>query len=117
MTTLRWTFRSPLEQEPREPIAPPPSSAARLLALAHHIEAEIQAGTIPDYATAARSLGLTRARLTRVMKLLLLAPGIQERVLMGEVGPTERRMRALVRQPEWREQLDDAVLLSKNRAP
>jgi hypothetical protein len=38
-----------------------------MLALAHNIEGQIEDGTIPDYAAAAGTLGVTRARLTQVM--------------------------------------------------
>ncbi len=78
-----------------------PSRAAQMLALAHHIERQIDAGAMPDYAAAARALGLTRARLTQVMNLLLLAPEIQERILSGAMPGTERGLRAVVREPNW----------------
>ena len=45
--------------------------------LALHVEWLIEDGELEDYADAARALGLTRARLTQVMNLLLLAPKIQ----------------------------------------
>ena len=81
-----------------------PSRAARMLALAHHIERRIDDGTIPGYAAAARALGLTRARLTQVMNLLLLAPEIQERIAVGELVLTERALRRVVGEPDWEEQ-------------
>jgi len=82
-----------------------PSRAARMLALAHHVERLIEAGELSGYAEAARSLGLTRARLTQVMKLLLLAPQIQEKVLTGKLDGTERSFRGAVREPIWVEQV------------
>ena len=78
--------------------------AARMLALAHHIERLVEAGELEGYAEAARALGLTRARLTQVMSLLLLAPDVQERILAGELRGTERRLRGVVREPHWTEQ-------------
>ena len=81
-----------------------PSRAARMLALAHHIERQIDDGVIADYAAAARALGVTRARLTQVMNLLLLAPEIQEQVAMGELVLTERALRRVVGEPDWDEQ-------------
>ena len=86
------------------PAPQPASRAARQLALAYHVEREIEAGAIPDYSVAAQALGVTRARLTQVMKLLLLSPEVQERVLRGEVS-TERRLRAAVGEPNWANQL------------
>ena len=82
-----------------------PSRTARMLALAHHIERQIEDGAIPDYAAAAHALGVTRARLTQVMNLLLLAPEIQQRLAMGDLDLTERRLRHVVGEPLWEEQL------------
>ena len=83
---------------------PGPARAARMLALAHHVERAIEAGTIPDYAAAARALGVTRARLTQLLNLLLLAPEIQERVLRNQIA-TERRLRVVVGEANWEDQL------------
>ena len=68
---------------------------------AHHIERQIDEGAIPDYAVAARALGVTRARLTQVMNLLLLAPEIQARIAVGKLVLTERTLRAVVSRPSW----------------
>ena len=57
------------KEENRLQPPPPPSRAARMLALAHHVERLIEAGELTGYADAARGLGLTRARLTQVMNL------------------------------------------------
>jgi hypothetical protein len=54
---------------------------SRLLALAHRFDALIREGEVADQADLARRGGVTRARLTQVMNLLLLAPDIQEEVL------------------------------------
>ncbi len=86
------------------PLPNGPSRTARMLALAHHIERLIEAGELTGYAEAARSLGLTRARLTQVMNLLLLAPQIQERILTGELRRSERSTRYVVREPVWARQ-------------
>jgi hypothetical protein len=42
--------------------------------LAHRIDAMVRTGEFRDYADAARALGLTRARITQITNLLLLAP-------------------------------------------
>ena len=83
------------------PLPNGPSRTARMLALAHHIEHQIENGAIPDYAAAARALGVTRARLTQIMNLLLLAPEIQGRILRSELVPTERALRGVVGEPDW----------------
>ena len=79
----------------------PVARGAQMLAMAHLVERLVEAGDVPSYAHAARALGLTRARLTQVMNLLLLSPAVHERVLAGDVGATERSLRRLVREPEW----------------
>ena len=83
---------------------PGPSRAARLLALAHRIARQIDDGALRDYAAAARALGVTRARVTQVMNLLLLAPEIQEAILTGELRFGERGLRAVVRVTDWERQ-------------
>jgi hypothetical protein len=72
-----------------------------MLALAHHVERLVEDGELAGYVDAARSLGLTRARLTQLMNLLLLSPEIQEQVLLKENTGSERRLRTIVAQPCW----------------
>jgi hypothetical protein len=86
-----------------------PARVARLLAQAHDIEVRVQAGEFRDYADVARHHGLTRARLTQVMNLLLLAPDIQAEVFALRLPPgrepvTERHLRQVLRSPIWSEQ-------------
>jgi hypothetical protein len=86
-----------------------PARVARLLALAHAIERQIQAGEIKDYADVARRHGFTRARVSQVMNLLLLAPDIQEEILgmvatPGREPVTERHLREVVKTVVWGEQ-------------
>lgn len=86
-----------------------PARVARLLAQAHDIEARVQSGEFRDYADVARHHGLTRARLTQVMNLLLLAPDIQADVLALRFPPgrepvTERHLRQVLQSPVWTEQ-------------
>jgi hypothetical protein len=117
MTTLRCTFRAPRKPKPeRKPVAPLPSPAARMLALAHHVEHLVEDGELDSYADAARALGLTRARLTQIMKLLLLAPEVQERVMTGELRATERALRGVVGESNWQKQLAASPPTSKDSA-
>ncbi len=51
------------------------------MALAIRFERLIQAGEVADYAELARLGHVTRARITQIMNLRLLAPDIQERLL------------------------------------
>ncbi len=84
---------------------------ARLLALAHRIDSMVRGGEIADYADAARRLNLTRARVTQITNLLLLAPEIQEGILdlplvtNGRDPVTERQLRPIVAEPDWNKQL------------
>ena len=82
----------------------PVSRAARMLALAHHVERLVEAGELGGYAEAARVLGITRARVTQIMNLLLLAPEIQEAILTGRLRAGERSLRRVVREPVWAQQ-------------
>lgn len=71
--------------------------------------ADIEAGRYKDYADVARRHGLTRARLTQLMNLLLLAPDIQEEVLTLEFPAmrepiTERTLRRLLESLVWEDQ-------------
>jgi hypothetical protein len=80
-----------------------------MLALAHKIQQAIDTGALPDRAEVARRLGFTRARVTHLMDLTLLAPDLQERVLGLEavdgVEPiSERALRAVAHVCCWQEQ-------------
>jgi hypothetical protein len=111
VTSVRCKFRPSLKlmaaavAVPETSIEPAPRArvarGAQMLAMAHQVERLVDAGEVSSYAHAARALGLTRARLTQVMNLLLLSPAMQERVLAGEIGATERSLRRLVREPDW----------------
>ena len=112
MTTIRARFRAPRKAAAQRPV----SRAARMLALAHHVERLIDAGELAGYAEAARALGVTRARLTQVMNLLLLAPEIQAQVLVDEVSGSERRLRGVVAGVCWIEQAAIARATERRRA-
>ena len=77
------------------------------LALAHEIDRRLRTGELSDLATVARRAGLTRARITQILGLLLLAPDIQEALLSlpcftrGRDPLPERALRPLVAEPDW----------------
>jgi hypothetical protein len=79
---------------------------ARLLALAIRMEGLLRSETIQDYAELARLGRVTRARLTQIMKLLNLAPDIQEQILF--LPPVwslnERNLRPVTSRIDWDEQ-------------
>ncbi len=84
----------------------------RTLALAHKIDGMIRAGELRDLADAARAVGVTRARMTQVVNLLLLAPEIQEAILdlpsvtKGRDPVSERGLRGIVAESDWNRQLE-----------
>ena len=55
---------------------------ARLMALAIRFEALLRQGDVKNYAELARRGSVTRQRVTQIMNLLLLAPEIQEALLL-----------------------------------
>jgi hypothetical protein len=79
---------------------------ARLMAIAIRFERLVRTGTIRDYAELARLGRVTRARITQVMKLLDLAPDIQEQILFlpSTNGLNERNLRRIVSKLDWTEQ-------------
>ncbi len=103
-------FRRPRPTPLPEPVGRAPR-VTRLLALAHRIDAMIRAGEIEDLATAARLCRVTRARMTQIMNLTLLAPGLQEAILdmppvaKGRDLITERNLREIVAEVDWERQV------------
>lgn len=83
---------------------------ARLMALAIKVDGLIASGAIADQAEAARLGHVTRARMTQIMNLLLLAPDIQEAVLnlpsveRGREPIVETHLRPIAAIPDWRMQ-------------
>lgn len=103
---LRPARTAPEHQEappvaPREAPRQAVSRAARQLALAHYIERLIEAGDLAGYAEAARTLGVTRARITQLANLLLLPPETQECIVAGSPAASERVFRAVINEPAW----------------
>lgn len=80
---------------------------SRMMALAIHLQKLIDAGEVSDYAELARLGEVSRARLTQIMDLTLLAPDIQEAVLFlpqissGRDPLSERKLRRIAANPLW----------------
>ena len=103
MTVVRVQVH--LKATPRPVLPPQPPRIARLLALAHRLEQEVRRGET-DLAGIARRYGLTRARVSQLLNLTLLAPAIQaELVQLQGREVTERAIRTLSREPRWRDQI------------
>lgn len=80
---------------------------ARLMALAIKFQGMVDRGEVQDYADLARLGYVTRARLTQIMNLLLLAPELQEALLFHEGTQAltgERYLRAVTSKVSWQEQ-------------
>lgn len=96
------------ESEPIEPGNIP--RIARLLALAIRFEGLVRSGEVKDYADLACLGMVSRARITQIMNLLLLAPDVQEAILFlprtikGYDPITEHHIRPLTRMPDWGKQ-------------
>jgi hypothetical protein len=82
-----------------------PPRIARLLALAHKLDALVRTGTITGYAELARLGHISSARLTQIMVLLHLAPSIQEYILLLSAADarfiSELGLRKIAREPRW----------------
>jgi hypothetical protein len=98
------TCRRTKAPTPPRPKPTGPTAMARRIALAHYIEALIEAGKLRDLAQAAERLGITTARITQVCDLALLDPAIQAAVLLGEVEPRDRHLSAVGRHSLWTDQ-------------
>lgn len=83
---------------------------SRLMALAIRFDGLIRAGTVADQAELARLGHVTRARLTQIMNLLLLAPDIQEAILFlplierGRDRIHLRQVQPIAQVLDWRKQ-------------
>ena len=80
---------------------------SELMALAIRYESLIEQGTVDDFTEIAEQGGVTRARVTQIMNLRNLAPTIQEKLLIlsGAVSITERDLREIANQLDWRKQI------------
>lgn len=83
---------------------------SRLLALALRLDRLVRAGQIADHATLADLGHVSRARVSQILSLLLLAPDIQEAVLFwpcterGRDPIHLRQLQTLAAIPDWQEQ-------------
>jgi hypothetical protein len=83
---------------------------ARLMALALKFEGLVRTGVVKDYADLARLGGVSRARVTQVMNLLLLAPDLQEQlvflapVLRGRDPLTLKDLQPVALTADWKKQ-------------
>ncbi len=83
-----------------------PHPLARRMAMAIECKRLIESGTVADAAEMARIAGVTRARMTQVLDLNLLAPDLQERLLFlsKDVKLNPRTVSAASRMRTWGDQ-------------
>ena len=104
-----------LHTRPGAPFHAQPSSSGRLprvtqvMALALSFQQMLHTGEAPSYAALARTAGVTRERFSQVMKLLWLAPDIQQEILelpscFGNHPLTEYALRGILRHLSWADQ-------------
>jgi hypothetical protein len=85
---------------------------SRLMALAIKFDCMLKTGELADMAQIAARGQVTRARMTQIMNLNLLAPDIQERLLClpqtdkGRDEITIRTLQKIALEPDWRRQRD-----------
>ncbi len=83
---------------------------ARLMALAIHFDRLIREGKVRDQSELARLVHVTQPRITQIMNLGRLGPGIQEEllhlpaVLSGRDPITERDLRLVAAEVDWHRQ-------------
>jgi hypothetical protein len=93
------------------------------MALALRFQGLLQQGLIADYATLARLGHVSRARVTQIMNLAVLAPDIQETLLFlprterGRDPLHLRQLQPLTRIADWGEQRKRWQALLSNREP
>ena len=80
---------------------------SRLMALAIHFNRLIREGVVRDQSELAQLAHVTQPRITQIMNLNLLAPDIQEELLLlqpvtrGRNVFNERLLRTVVAEPDW----------------
>lgn len=110
MIPVRQTGRAKAMEKVKGPAVPLPPRiprVTRLMALAIKFQDMVDRGEVRDYADLARLGHVTRARMSQIMNLLLLAPSIQEEILAlketSTVSPcvAERGIRSLAKIMIW----------------
>jgi len=101
------------------PVALRTPRITRFMALAIHLQKLLDDGAVRDYAHIAALSGLTRARITQIMNLNLLAPRIQEDILFlpkiarGSDPISEHTLRSIALTPRWDLQLKEWKMLTQ----
>ena len=84
--------------------------ASKMMALAIHLQELVDSGQVQDYTTLAELGHVSRARITQIMDLTLLAPDIQEallflpKIVKGRDRVNERMLRDISAESVWEKQ-------------
>jgi hypothetical protein len=86
-----------------------PYRVARMLAVAHIMKQKLESGEFTDLDRLAAAAGFSKARVSQLLDLTLLAPDIQEELLFAEQLPGrdpihERSLRSVLRNLAWSQQ-------------
>lgn len=109
---------------PPRPVPAPVLRTPRIvkqLALAIHLKKLLDDGVVCDCADIARLTGVTRARISQLFNLNLLAPRIQEDILFmpkiqnGHDPITERDLRSIALEPRWDRQIKEWQFLTQEK--
>ena len=106
---LNWARRAGRPAKPKRVTEVPPRipRITRLMALAIKFQEMVDRGDVHDYADLARLGLVTRARLTQIMNLLLLAPDLQQQLIdaaASVVNMRETQLRQVLALVLWEDQ-------------
>jgi len=97
-------------EAPKVAATPAVPRISRVMALAIHMQELVDHGEVAGYAELGRLGYVTRSRITQIMRLLHLAPDIQEELLFlprpgaGDAAVYERTVRPIAAIHDWRKQ-------------
>lgn len=118
ITGLKPSLRRRRRASESMPCVPP---LVQSIVLAYQMEAAVREGRARDFADVARQTGMTRARVSQIMKLLKLPPSSIESLLLADLAKsrrlTERQARPILRMKDSTHQVEAFVrLLSVTRS-
>ncbi|MCC6511366.1 MAG: hypothetical protein IT423_19855 [Pirellulaceae bacterium] len=100
-------FGNPRKAKPQKAVQGRIPRIAKLMALAIKMQGMVDRGEVQDYAELAELAMVSRARITQIMNLNLLAPELQERLLFqppvdsGRDSITLRGLQAVCLEVDW----------------
>lgn len=103
--------------QPEQPTPGRLPRITKMMALAIRLDHLIKTGQVTDQAELARVGHVSRARLSQILDLNLLAPKIQESVLLGSAPRLlEKELHAIVRNYCWEQQIRVWIRLCQTKS-